>query len=98
LGKILPELTKLNIINLNLNGNEIDHTGMTGFAESLKLCANLTSFSMWLGSHQVNDEGMICLLESLRSLKKIVSLKLDLSSRENGVELPQKLFNLISDL
>jgi len=98
LGKIFPELMRLNDINLNLNGTEIDDTGMTGFEESLKLCTNLTSFSTWLGSYQVDDEGMSDLLESLRSSKQMITLKLDISSRGSGVRLVQKLSNLIFDL
>jgi len=47
---------------MDLNGNEIDGIGMTGFAKCLKLCTSLTRFSMWLGAHQVDDKGICDLI------------------------------------
>jgi len=67
-------LPKLNDLILFLYENEIDGTSMTGFAESLKLCLNLTRFSMWLGTYQVDDKGLGDLLESLKFSKKIATL------------------------
>jgi len=58
LGKILPNLTKLKDIHMDLSGNEIDGKGMTSFAKCLELCKSLTRFSIWLGAHQVDDKGI----------------------------------------